>query len=335
MQVIGIEAMAVSLPSAVVTNEDLAAENPAWRMDQVAAKSGVKSRHIAAPGETTLDLAIHACETVLQQVPREDLDGIVFCTQTPDYLMPSNAFLLQEKLGLADRILAFDINLACSGFVYGLAICRGLILGGQGSRLLLVNGDTYSRLINPGDRSARVLFGDGAAATVVSAATARLKLLDFELWSSGRNWRKFCIPAGGFREPKGTSTGQVEVDGSGNRRSREDIHMDGLGVWSFISTIMPRQIDTILSRNGLQIGDIDLFVFHQASELTLDSLERNLKIPRGKSFRYLETVGNTVSASIPIALAMAEKEGRLAPGMRLLIAGFGVGLSAGTALIEV
>ncbi len=335
MQVIGIEALAHSLPTTVVTNADLAAENPAWRMDQVAAKSGVKSRHIAALGETTLDLAFLACQEVLQKVPKEEIDGIVFCTQTPDFVMPSNAFLLQEKLGLGDRILAFDINLACSGFVYGLAICRGLILGGQGERLLLVNGDTYSRLINPGDRSARVLFGDGAAATLVSARTDRLKLMDFELWSSGRNWRKFCVPAGGCREPKDANSARVEVDDSGNLRSREDIHMDGLGVWSFISTIMPKQIEAILSRNSLKISDIDLFVFHQASELTLDSLERNLRIPQGKSFRYLETVGNTVSASIPIALGMAENEGRLVPGMLVLIAGFGVGLSAGTALIEV
>lgn len=335
MQVIGIEAMEFSLPAAVVTNEDLAAENPAWRMEQVAAKSGVISRHIASVGETALDLAFLACEALLQKVTKEEIDGIVFCTQTPDYLMPSNAFLLQERLGLPDRMLAFDINLACSGFVYGLAICRGLILGGQGSRLLLVNGDTYSRLINPGDRSARVLFGDGAAATLVSAEATRLKLIDFELWSSGRNWRKFCVPAGGFREPKDITSGQEEVDNSGNRRSREDIHMDGLGVWSFISTTVPKQIEAILSRNGMQISDIDLFVFHQASELTLDSLERNLQIPRSKSYRYLETVGNTVSASIPIALAMANKEGRLTSGMRLLISGFGVGLSAGTALIDV
>lgn len=331
---IGIQAVAAALPSTVVTNAELGAENPAWQMDLIAAKSGVRSRHIAGPTETALDLAAHAC-AVLGAEALDAVDGIVFCTQTPDFVMPSNAFLLQEKLGLPDRILAFDFNLACSGFVYGLAICRGLILGGQARRLLLVNADTYSRLINPGDRSARVLFGDGAAATVVAQDAGRMRLVDFELWSSGRNWRKFCVPAGGFREPRSVATARVTLDASGNRRSREDVHMDGLGVWTFINATMPAQINGLLERNGLEIGDVDLFVFHQASALTLDSLERLLKIPTGKSFRCLDTVGNTVSASIPIALSRAAQEGRLVPGMRLLVSGFGVGLSAGSALIEI
>lgn len=335
IETIGIQAVAAALPAAVVSNAELGAEHPAWQMDQVAARSGVRSRHIAAPFETALDLAAQACAAIGSQVALDSLDGIVFCTQTPDYVMPSNAFLLQERLGLPDRILAFDFNLACSGFVYGLAICRGLILGGQARRLLLVNADTYSRLINPGDRSARVLFGDGAAATVVAADSPRMRLLDFELWSSGRNWRKFCVPAGGFREPRSAASAVAAPDASGNLRSRDDIHMDGMGVWSFINATMPAQINRILERNGLGIGDVDLFVFHQASALTLDSLERNLRIPPGKSFRCLETVGNTVSASIPIALARAEAEGRLVPGMRVLLAGFGVGLSAGSALMEV
>lgn len=332
---VGIEALASSLPPMVVSNADLAMENPAWQMDQVAAKSGVLSRHIAAPGVTALDLAVQACAALRRQVALEALDGIVFCTQTPDYVLPSNAFLLQEQLDLPDRILAFDINLACSGFVYGLAICRGLILGGQARRILLVNADTYSRLINPGDRSARVLFGDGAAASVVSSETERMRLIDIELSSSGRNWRKFSVPAGGFREREDRDGGRVDVDSSGNRRTRADIHMDGMGVWSFISAAVPVQIRQVLARNNLEIGDIDLFVFHQASALTLDSLERILKIPRGKSFRCLETVGNTVSASIPIALDRAAEAGLIKPGMRLLVSGFGVGLSAGTALIEV
>lgn len=198
-----------------------------------------------------------------------------------------------------------------------------------------MTADTYSRLIHPGDRSARVLFGDGAAATVVAAGSARLKLVDFELWSSGKNWRKFWVPAGGFRERKDTSEGVVEVDSSGNIHTRDSIHMDGLGVWSFINSVVPAQVHALLERHKLGIGDIDLFVFHQASALTLDSVEKLLKIPAGKSFRYLESVGNTVSASIPIALAKADDQGLLVPGMRLLIAGFGVGLSAASALVEV
>ena len=130
-QTIGLEAIGVALPDAVVTNEDLGAENPAWRMEQAAVKAGVRERHIAGPGETALDLAFQACQPLRSVGSLEDLGGIVFCSQTPDYVMPSNAFLLQERLGLKDQVLAFDVTLACSGFVYGLAICRGLILGGR------------------------------------------------------------------------------------------------------------------------------------------------------------------------------------------------------------
>lgn len=332
---VGLEAIGVALPESVVTNDDLAAENPTWRMEQTATKAGVLRRHIAAPGETALDLAFQACEVLRVDGLLEELDGIVFCTQTPDYVMPSNAFLLQERLGLRDETLAFDLTLACSGFVYSLAVCRGLILGGQAKRLLLVNADTYSRLIHPGDRSARVLFGDGAAATVIAERSTRLRLVDFELWSSGKNWRKFWVPAGGFRERKDLTDGAVEVDSSGNCRARESIHMDGLGVWSFVKSVVPAQVGALLSRNHMSTGDVDLFVFHQASALTLDSLERRLEIPAGKSVRYLKNLGNTVSASIPIALARADSDGLLNPGMRLLIAGFGVGLSAASALIDV
>lgn len=329
-----IELLEGSLPERIVTNDDLAVENPSWQMERVATKAGVLSRHVAAAGETALDLATRACEAIRCSLRLEEIDGIVFCTQTPDYVMPSNAFLLQERLGLRDRILAFDFNLACSGFVYGLAICRGLIVAGQARRILLINADTYTRLVNPGDRSARVLFGDGAAATVVAAGAGQLKLIDFELWSSGRNWRRFWVPAGGFREPKTDASREVEVDGSGNRRTREDIHMDGLGVWKYINSAVPEQVDGLLSRNGLTRRDVDLFVFHQASAMTLDSLERRMGIPREKSVRNLETVGNTVSASIPAALSRAIQEGRIKGGMRILAAGFGVGLSAGSVLME-
>ena len=332
-QVVGLEAIGVALPESVVTNDDLAAENTSWNMQQAAATAGVLERRIAAPGETALDLAFQACEALRGDGMLEELGGIVFCTQTPDYVMPSNAFLLQERLGLRDEVLAFDVE--HWGFVYGLAVCRGLILGGQARRLLLVNADTYSRLIHPGDRSARVLFGDGAAATVVAAGSTRLKLLDIELWSVGRNWRRFWVPAGGFRERRDINDGMVEVDSSGNCRTRDSIHMDGLGVWAFINSVVPAQVSALLSRNHMDIGDIDLFVFHQASALGLDSLEKRLKIPPGKSFRYLEKVGNTVSASIPIALARADQQGLFVPGMRLLIAGFGVGLSAASALVDV
>ena len=252
MTSVKIQDIEYSLPNKIVTNEDLQNENPHWDMRNVEIKSGVKQRHIAASDETAFDLAARACDKLFHdgRHNKDDVDALIFCTQSPDYIMPSNAFLLHEYLDLDEDVLAFDYNLACSGYVYGLAIARALILAGTASKVLLATADTYSRYINAGDRSARVLFGDGAAVTLIAASETDDGIRDVMLATSGKHHRKFYIPAGGCRLPKLVNPDQ-EIDASGNIRTPNDIHMDGMAVWSFIQSTVPKQIRALMERNSL------------------------------------------------------------------------------------
>ncbi len=329
--------IASALPERVLSNDELARENPSWNMESVLERAGVAERRVAAPGETAFDLSVRACETLVEEgaVDLGRVDAVVYCTQSPDYVMPGNAHLLHGRLGLGDRVLAFDYNLACSGYVYGLAFADSFARSGLASEILLVTADTYSKHINPRDRSARVLFGDGAAVTLVTAADGDGgRIVAAELGSHGADFEKFYIPAGGWRQPRGEETRREETDRHGNVRCAENIYMDGLGVWSWVNSTVPAHVRGFLERQSLSLDDVDLYVFHQASKMSLDTVAKALSLPPEKTFVHLEDVGNLVSASIPVALRAALDEGRVGPGSRVLLCGFGVGLSYGSVLLE-
>ena len=330
-----IKSVEYYLPEKVVTNQELEALHPTWDLKKVGEKSGVYSRHLAAPEQTAFDLACKAVEKLFASgaASTASIQGIIFCTQSADYIMPSNAFLIHKHFKFPQSVWAFDYNLACSGFVYGLAIARGMIETKLAKNILLITADTYSKYIHPNDRSTSVLFGDGAAATLLSTAEGE-GIVDIELASSGNEFDSFYIPAGGCRQPLTSETKETKVDYSGNETTPEDIHMNGFAVWKFISRTVPDQIKLLLARNNLGINDINFFGFHQASKLTLDSLFKALAIPDDKAYSNLANIGNTVSASIPIALKDAEAEGRLKQGDLVLLSGFGVGLSWGSVIIQ-
>ncbi len=331
---IKIEDIAYYLPQKVLTNEDLHKENAAWDMVNVEQRSGVLARHVAAAGETALDMAVHASQKLLQtDARRKSLDCVIFCTQSGDHIMPPNACILHQRLSLPEHIFAFDINSACAGFVHGLALANGMIQSGQAQNVLLINADTYSKYIHPQDRSARVLFGDGASASWISKSDDRSGLVDIMCATSGEGYKKFIIPAGGCRTPRSEETARPITDG-GNVRTPDHIHMDGLGILSFVNSKVPPQIRQLLERNQLTVNDIDLFVFHQASKMALDSLTKALELDPSKVFSNLASLGNLVSASIPIALKQALETGRIKKGDRVLISGFGVGLTWATAIID-
>ena len=331
-----IQGIAYALPDGVVSNEMLRTENPTWDMRRVMSRTGVATRHIARPDETAYDLACRACDQLLADHPelRGHIDAILFCTQSEDYLLPANSTLLHGYLDLPDEVFAIDYNLACSGFVYGMALAQSLIAGGIANDVLLVTADTYSKYIHPGDRSARTLFGDGAAATWISSSDSGRGLIDVLCASSGKDHGLFIVPAGGCRMPRSAETAQARADLTGSIRSLDNIYMDGSGVLSFVESRVPPQVMAILERNGMTMDDVDLVVFHQASKVTLDSLYRLLDVPGEKVFTNLREVGNTVSASIPIALKDAADQGRLRPGSRVLLSGFGVGMSWATAILQ-
>ncbi len=332
-----IESIAYYLPEYILSNEDLEKENPAWNRDLLESRTGVRFRHIAQEHETALDLAVRACEKLFRENIglKEKVDGIIFCTQSADYIMPPNACILHKTLDLSENVFAFDCNLACSGYIYGLALAQGLICSDVAKNILIVNSDTYSKYIHKDDRSVRSLFGDAAAVSWVRASDTNQGILDIQCATSGEHYDKFIIPAGGCRMPKSDKTNQVMVDDNGNKRTLEKIHMDGLGILGFVNSKVIEQVQWILKRNQLRLDDIKLFIFHQASKVALDSLSQLLGINSDKIFQNLRDVGNTVSASIPMALSLALKTQKLSAGDKVILSGFGVGLSWGTALIEI
>jgi 3-oxoacyl-[acyl-carrier-protein] synthase-3 len=332
-----IKAVSFYLPEDAVTNERLKQENPDWQMDQIEARSGVRCRHISNESETALDLAYKACLKLFEENPEAKgvIDGIVFCTQSQDYIIPSNSCVLHGLLGLPEEVFAVDIGHACSGYVYGLSVAHGAILSGAASNLLLVTAETYSKYINPSDRSTRVLFGDGAAVSWITSSNASRGLITARFATFGRDFKLFHVPAGGCRLPLSEETARPQTDSNGNVRSMENIYMDGVKILGFVNTKVLKQIRAVLKINGLAVGDIDLYVFHQASKMVLDSLQRLLGLDPEKVFSNVAEVGNTVSASIPIALKCAMERGVLRPGHRVLISGFGAGLSWATAIVEI
>jgi 3-oxoacyl-[acyl-carrier-protein] synthase-3 len=330
-----IKSIEYYLPKKVVTNDDLQAEFPHWDVEKIEKKSGVFSRHIASGTETALDLSIHACEKLFEVYDKKQIDGIIYCTQSPDYIMPSNSFLLQRHFKIKENLFAYDFNHACTGYIYGLMMANSFIKSGIAKHLLLITADTYSKYINPKDRSTRVLFGDAAAASIIEASDIHNGIIDIEVASYGEGYDKFIIPAGGARLPKSTETATEISDPGGNIRSPNDIKMEGFAVWSFINSKVPRQIKDLLKRNQLAMEEVDLFIFHQASLMTLESLVKVLNVNKNKVYINIRDMGNTVSASIPIALKDAMMEGKIKKGQNVVLSGFGVGLSYGTILIKV
>lgn len=319
------------LPEQVLHNSYFRDKFPDWKVDQAALRTGVHERHIARHDETAYDLALVAAKKLLDKNPllSEKIDGIIFCTQSPDYVMPSNAFLLQRDLGLKKNILAFDYNLACSGFIYGLVMATSFIRSGVAKNLLLVTADTYSKHLAENDRSTRMLFGDGAAVSWIGQVngcdTAPLisSFDDFSLSSDGSGWDQFVIRSGASRQPQSC---RDDTD------YNDKIQMNGLRVLNFVNDRVIKQLFELLASNCLKPSEINQFFFHQASGLALGSLRRKLKIEDGQMFSNLSTIGNTVSASVPILVKDYFLHNTLPKGSRILLSGFGVGYSWGSML---
>ena len=328
-----IAAIDYALPERRISNEMLAERHPTWQMDQVVLRTGVKERAWCSASETALDLAEVACQKVLAHADWavNDVDVVLFCTQSPDHVMPPNACLLQDRLGLSKTVAALDFSLACSGFIYGLYLAKALIGSGAARRVLLVTAETYSKWMHPDDRGPLTLFGDGAAATLIAGGRTGIETI--VVGTDGHSASTFMIPAGGARCPASEKTKQPVTDQSGNVRTAENIYMNGGAVLDFVKKEIPSFVRGLLKQARLTLDSVDLVIFHQASQITLDHLNHALHIPPNKQFSNITYVGNTVSASIPMALRDAELQGVLKPNMRVLLVGFGVGLSWGGCIL--
>ncbi len=261
---------------------------------------------------------------------------MLLCTQSPDYFLPTTACLLQNRLGIPTSAGALDFNLGCSGFVYGLGLVEGLISSGQARNVLLITAETYSKFLNPTDRSVRTIFGDAAAATLLSASDSDESFIGpFVYGTDGAGGPNLIVPAGGLRRPISAETSQVVADDQGNQRSAENLFMDGPEIFNFTLSAVPQSVAQLLERSGRSLEEIDLFVFHQANRYMLDHLRKKLKIPAEKFSVCMGHCGNTVSSTIPIALKHEILDGRLKSGALVMLVGFGVGYSWGATLVRV
>jgi len=322
----------------IITNEDLEKENPTWIMSRTAERTGISARTIAARDTTALDLAERASRAFLDSSrrPCSDIDGLIFCTQTPDHKLPSNSSLLHGRLGLGQRVISFDMTHACSGFVYATGVAQSLVKSGMAENVLVVTGDTYSRLVHPKDRSVRAIFGDGAACCLVSSqsgASPEFEILDTEFWTEGTKADRFKVTNGGARSDFDFEL-NMEPDKNARVHSANHIQMDGLGLLSFFNSMLPKDIKAILARNNLILDEVDFFVFHQASKMAIDGIVRALKVDTDKVVRQFEMTGNLVSSSIPVALHKHLQTDQIRPGSTIVTCGFGVGLSWSIAILR-
>ena len=326
-----ISRFASYLPKNILTNEKLAELFPDWPAEKIFAKTGIRERRIASESECASDLAFNAAERLLTNKVRK-ADFLLFCTQSPDFSLPTTACLLQDRLRLPTSCAALDFNLGCSGYIYGLSLADALIRAGSAQRVLLLTGDTYSRLIHPLDKSTRTIFGDAGTATML-VADARARLHSFILGSDGSGGNQLIVRANGARFPNGLKE-KPSLDDSGNLQDPNCLYMNGPEIFSFTLRAVPKLVKSVLDRAALQLNDVDIFVFHQANSFMLEHLRRKLDIPSEKFVIDLEKTGNTVSSTIPLTLEQLAQAGRLQPGTKVLLAGFGVGYSWGGCILE-
>jgi len=332
-----LKAIASYLPAGTLTNEELAQELGGWDASRILEKTGIAVRHIAAPNECASDLGVAAAKRLFDKgaCAPADIDFLLFCTQGPDYFLPTTACLVQDRLGLRLDCGAVDFNQGCSGFVYGLSLAKSLIETGQVANVLLITAETYSKFINRRDRSVRTIFGDGAAATLLTAVESDRELIGpFVFGTDGRGAPDLIVPAGGMRQPVGCEQAVETEDGRGNWRSERNLYMNGPEVYRFTVETVPTLLDQLLEKSGRRVEDVDHFVFHQANKFMLDRLRARTPIPEEKFWVDMEDCANTVSSTIPIALERAQCRGQVRAGQRLALVGFGVGYSWAAAMME-
>lgn len=326
-----IKAISYYLPEKVVTNEQLVEEFPEWSVEKIAKKVGINERHIAAEDETAGDMAYEAAKKLISEndIDKSTIDFVLLCTQSPDYFLPSTSCIIQDRLGLQTKCGAFDFNLGCSGYEYGLAVAKGLIVGGIAHNVLLLTAETYNKHIHPMDKGNRTIFGDGASASLISTE-GFAEIGEFVLGSDGSGYDRLIHKTGAMRQY--SQLNDLHYDENNNPLSSDHLFMDGKAIFDFTSEVVPTMIDETLEKHDLKMDDVDLFVFHQANKYMINYLRKLMGIDKDKFYVFMENVGNTVSSTIPIALCEAQKEDKLHGN--IVLAGFGVGLSYGATVIK-
>lgn len=323
-----IEKIEIHLPANVLSNENLMVEFPEWDASKIEKKVGIKTRHVVSDNETAFDLAIEVGKKVLKGFNKEKIDFILYCTQSTTFFLPSTSCILQNFLGLRKDIGALDFNLGCSGFVYGLSMADSLIKAGRASNVLLIVSETYSKHLHPLDKVNRSIFGDGAAATIVSTSEKN-NIGEFIFGTDGSGFNKLIVKDGAF---KSKSEHLKYEEGQFDDKS---LYMNGPDIFNFTMDVVPKLVSDSLIKNNKLFEEIDFFIFHQANKYILEFLRKKIKIPKDKFYINLGETGNTVSATIPIAISQCLDQGLISEGDVVMLIGFGVGLSWASCIIEI
>ena len=329
-----IRAVSYYLPEETLTNEALAAEFPEWDVDKVYNKVGVRTRHLAGKAETAGDLAEKAARELFDEygIDPGTIDFLLLCTQSPDHFLPSTACILQDRLGIPTSAGAFDYDLGCSGCIYGMAMAKGLIAAGLASNVLLLTAETYTKYLHPQDKSNKTIFGDGAAACLISKEKGLAEIGDFVLGTDGSGAANLMVRTGAARQPE--KTGAFTTDDDGHFNYEDYLYMNGSAIFNFTLETVPPLMKSLLAKSGLEKADVDYYVFHQANKYMLSTIRKVCGIPADKFYVNLEETGNTVSSTIMIGLKDCLEKGTIVPGMKVMVCGFGVGLSYGAAMLQ-
>lgn len=319
------------LPESILENKELEDLFPQYRGGKIYEKTGIKKRHISASDEFISDMSVAAAEKLFAKNPdlRRKINFLILCTQTPDYAIPTTACLVQQQLGLSTDTGALDVNLGCSGFVYCLALAKGLLAAGMATDVLLIMAEAYTKHIHPLDGSTRTIFGDGASAIYMDRSDLDC-IGEFCFGTDGNGKENLIIPASGLHHEEYKDQTELYGNESG-KRTMNNLYMNGLEVYDFTLERVPELFSKVLEKNHMCLEDVDWIIPHQANCYMLGDLCEALSLPEDKMYVDLEDIGNTVSASIPIALKMGMDDKKLCQGDKLVLLGFGVGYSwAGT-----
>lgn len=336
---VGISAMSAAVPRQVVNNYAYKTDVfGAEAVRELVDKIGIRERRFAPEGMCASDMCFAAAEKIFAdtKINREEIDLLIFVSETPDYKFPQTALLLQDRLGLPKSTIAFDINMGCSAVLYGLSVVYGLMQGSSLRKALLLFGDTNSRIYSPNDRASAFIFGDAATAFLIEQGTQFGSSL-FSINSDGAKHDYIMVPAGASRMPSSPETLQQSViDEHGNMRSLEQAWMKGGDVFQLVISTVPKDVRNTLARASLEINDIDYFVFHQANAFMNDHVAKKLKLPPERVPTTIEHFGNTGGVSVPLTMALELQNAchHSTRPLRLLLSAFGIGMTWGSALIE-
>lgn len=327
-----IKSISYYLPENILSNQNLSDEFPEWSAEKIASKIGISERHIANQNEFTSDMAIKVSNKLFEeyQISSKEIDFVLLCTQSPDYFLPTTACIVQNALNIPTSAGALDFNLGCSGYVYGLALAKGLVCAGIAKNILLITSETYSKFLHSKDKSNRTIFGDAASASIVSTE-GFAEIGEFELGTDGKGAENLIVKQGALKEPFRSEFYEESENGF---KSDAHLFMNGNEIFNFTIKAIPSLIANTLEKNKLNIDSTNVFIFHQANMFMLNHLRKKLNIPQEKFLCWMENCGNTVSSTIPIVLKEAIENNQINQNDKVLLAGFGVGYSWGGCVLK-